>query len=178
MRLLFTSAAFLVLLLVGPVRADKLVLVAGGGAGGLFIPLVLGAVLLVSFVLAERRSKAPMMPLNVFTSLTFSGVNILTLLLSARDENGEPLTNRELRDELVTVLLAGHETTANSIGWAFERLLRGWRSRGVDLIDMAAYAATLSVADLPRCEMVEGSVEGRSGLLACQGVPKLAAGEH
>ena len=50
--------------------------------------------------------------------------DILTLLLSARDESGEPLTDRELRDELVTLLLAGHETTATSIGWAFERLLR------------------------------------------------------
>src|SRR4051794_2717242 len=50
--------------------------------------------------------------------------DILTLLLSARDEAGEPLTDRELRDELVTILLAGHETTATSIGWAFERLLR------------------------------------------------------
>ena len=43
--------------------------------------LALGAVLLISFVLAERRSPIPMMPLNVFQSLTFSGVNILTLLL-------------------------------------------------------------------------------------------------
>jgi cytochrome P450 len=50
--------------------------------------------------------------------------DILTLLLSARDEAGEPLTDRELRDELITILLAGHETTATSIGWAFERLLR------------------------------------------------------
>ena len=50
--------------------------------------------------------------------------DILTLLLSARDEDGKPLTNRELRDELITILLAGHETTATSIGWAFERLLR------------------------------------------------------
>jgi len=50
--------------------------------------------------------------------------DILTLLLAARDENGEPLTNRELRDQLITLLLAGHETTANSIAWAFERLLR------------------------------------------------------
>ncbi len=46
------------------------------------------------------------------------------LLLSARDEDGQPLTNREVRDELITILLAGHETTATSIGWAFERLLR------------------------------------------------------
>ena len=50
--------------------------------------------------------------------------DILSLLLSARDEAGRPLSNRELRDELVTILLAGHETTATSIGWAFERLLR------------------------------------------------------
>jgi cytochrome P450 len=50
--------------------------------------------------------------------------DILTLLLSARDEAGEPLTDRELRDELITLLLAGHETTATSISWAFERLLR------------------------------------------------------
>jgi cytochrome P450 len=50
--------------------------------------------------------------------------DILTLLLAARDEDGNPLTDRELRDELITLLLAGHETTATSIGWAFERLLR------------------------------------------------------
>jgi cytochrome P450 family 135 len=50
--------------------------------------------------------------------------DILTLLLSAHDEDGNPLSDQELRDELVTLLLAGHETTATSIGWAFERLLR------------------------------------------------------
>jgi cytochrome P450 len=50
--------------------------------------------------------------------------DILMLLLSARDEEGRPLTDGELRDELITLLLAGHETTATSIGWAFERLLR------------------------------------------------------
>jgi cytochrome P450 len=49
--------------------------------------------------------------------------DILTLLLAARDENGNPLADSEVRDELITILLAGHETTATSIGWAFERLL-------------------------------------------------------
>jgi EmrB/QacA subfamily drug resistance transporter len=43
--------------------------------------ILLGALLLVIFVVVERRSSTPMMPLNVFESLTFSGVNILTLLL-------------------------------------------------------------------------------------------------
>ena len=46
------------------------------------------------------------------------------MLLAARDDDGNPLTDDELRDELITILLAGHETTATSIGWAFERLLR------------------------------------------------------
>ncbi|HWF56375.1 MAG TPA: cytochrome P450 [Solirubrobacteraceae bacterium] len=50
--------------------------------------------------------------------------DVLSLLLEARDEDGRPLTDHELRDELLTLLLAGHETTANSLAWTFERLLR------------------------------------------------------
>jgi len=50
--------------------------------------------------------------------------DILSLLLDAETEDGERLTDRELRDELLTLVLAGHETTANSLAWAFERLLR------------------------------------------------------
>jgi cytochrome P450 len=50
--------------------------------------------------------------------------DILSLLLQARDEDGEPMTDGELRDELVTLLLAGHETTATSVAWAIERLVR------------------------------------------------------
>ena len=63
------------------------------------------------------------------------------------------------------------ELEGNTYLAAFERLLRGWRERGAALIDLAAYAASLSIAELPRCEMVEGTVEGRSGTLACQGAP-------
>lgn len=44
--------------------------------------------------------------------------DILSLLLSARDEAGEGMTDVELRDELMTLLLAGHETTATAIAWA------------------------------------------------------------
>lgn len=50
--------------------------------------------------------------------------DILSLLLGARDEAGEPMSDRELRDELVTVLAAGHETTATGLAWAVERLTR------------------------------------------------------
>jgi cytochrome P450 len=46
------------------------------------------------------------------------GTDILTLLMSARDEMGQPLTDVELRDELLTLLFAGHETTASALVWA------------------------------------------------------------
>jgi cytochrome P450 len=50
--------------------------------------------------------------------------DVLSLLLATRDEDGQPLSDEELRDELLTLVLAGHETTANSLAWTFERLLR------------------------------------------------------
>ncbi len=53
--------------------------------------------------------------------------DVLSLLLCATDEAGEPLGQQELRDELVTVLAAGHETTATAVAWAFERLVRAPR---------------------------------------------------
>ena len=50
--------------------------------------------------------------------------DILSLLMLARDEDGQAMTDGELRDELVTLLLAGHETTATAVAWAIERLVR------------------------------------------------------
>jgi cytochrome P450 len=49
--------------------------------------------------------------------------DVLAMLLQARDEEGQGLTDRELRDELMTALAAGHETTATGLAWAFERIL-------------------------------------------------------
>ncbi|HEX6116326.1 MAG TPA: cytochrome P450 [Solirubrobacterales bacterium] len=50
--------------------------------------------------------------------------DILSLMLQARHEDGSPMSDAELRDELVTLLVAGHETTANALAWAVERLVR------------------------------------------------------
>jgi cytochrome P450 len=50
--------------------------------------------------------------------------DVLSLLLAARHDDGSPMSDEELRDELVTVLGAGHETTATALAWAVERLLR------------------------------------------------------
>jgi cytochrome P450 len=52
------------------------------------------------------------------------GDDIMSLLLAARHEDGSPMSDSELRDELMTLLVAGHETTANALAWACERLAR------------------------------------------------------
>jgi len=52
------------------------------------------------------------------------GDDIFSMLLAARDENGRPLSDSELRDELMTLLVAGHETTATALAWSLERLVR------------------------------------------------------
>jgi cytochrome P450 len=50
--------------------------------------------------------------------------DILSLLLQARHADGGPMNDRELRDELMTLLVAGHETTATALSWAVELLAR------------------------------------------------------
>ena len=49
--------------------------------------------------------------------------DILSMLVEARDDQGEPMTDPELIDEMFTLLMAGHETTATSLAWAFHHLL-------------------------------------------------------
>jgi cytochrome P450 len=49
--------------------------------------------------------------------------DVFSALLVATDENGERLSDREVRDELMTLLLAGHETTATGLAWTFDLLL-------------------------------------------------------
>ena len=49
--------------------------------------------------------------------------DVLSLLLAARDEDGQPMSDRELRDEMVTLLLAGHETTATTLAWVLQHVL-------------------------------------------------------
>ncbi|HYP55343.1 MAG TPA: cytochrome P450 [Solirubrobacterales bacterium] len=74
--------------------------------------------------------------------------DVLSTLLDARHEDGSPMSEQEIRDELLTLLVAGHETTATSLAWAFERLLREPRVLGrlveeVDGNDDAYVTATI-----------------------------------
>jgi cytochrome P450 len=49
--------------------------------------------------------------------------DVLSLLLEARDDDGNPMSDEELRDELLTLLVAGHETTATALAWTIDLLL-------------------------------------------------------
>jgi cytochrome P450 len=53
-----------------------------------------------------------------------AGTDALSLLVAATDEKGAPLPNREIRDELLTMIMAGYETTTGALAWTFERLMR------------------------------------------------------
>ncbi|HEV7734734.1 MAG TPA: cytochrome P450 [Candidatus Binatia bacterium] len=57
------------------------------------------------------------------TTGTAERTDILSMLMEARDEQGNPMTDVELRDEMITLLLAGHETTATTLAWAVCRIL-------------------------------------------------------
>jgi len=78
--------------------------------------------------IADRRASEP-------------GEDVLSLLLAARHEDGSPMSDVELRDELMTLLTAGHETTATGLSWAFERLMRTPRvmERLIDSLDDDEY---------------------------------------
>ncbi len=54
--------------------------------------------------------------------------DVLSVLLQARHEDGSPMSDLELRDELITLLTAGHETSATALAWSVERLVRNPRA--------------------------------------------------
>ena len=51
-----------------------------------------------------------------------AGDDVLTMLFEARHEDGSEMSREEIRDELMTLLVAGHETTASELAWCFARL--------------------------------------------------------
>ena len=69
---------------------------------------------LIAVELAERRAAEDLGERD----------DVLSLMLAARHEDGSPMSDAELRDELLTLLVAGHETTATALSWALERLVR------------------------------------------------------
>ncbi|HEY2182113.1 MAG TPA: cytochrome P450, partial [Solirubrobacteraceae bacterium] len=91
--------------------------------------------------------------------------DVLAMLLATRHADGEPMSEHELRDELVTALVAGHETTASQLAWAFEQLARADRVQRrlrdeLDAGDDEAYL-TATINEIMRRRTVVPNAEPR-----------------
>lgn len=87
--------------------------------------------------------------------------DVLSLLLSARDEEGEPMSDVELRDELITVLVAGHETTATSLAWTLQLLLThpAVLDRVIGELEAEVGGAQLNPELLPRLHYLDAVIK-------------------
>ena len=104
---------------------------------------------LVSRILAERRAQPG------------DRGDLLSMLMAARDDEGRPMSDRQLRDELITLFLAGHETTAIALSWTLYLLARN-RDADARLGDEAREVVDgrlPAAADLPRLRYAEAVVK-------------------
>jgi cytochrome P450 family 110 len=87
--------------------------------------------------------------------------DVLSMLMLAKDEEGQPMTNQELRDELITLLFAGHETTASALAWAIERLLAlpDIAASAREEIERVSEGKPLDAASLGKLEYLDGIVK-------------------
>jgi cytochrome P450 len=72
----------------------------------------------------QRRAIDAMLDVEISERRSDPRDDILSMLLAARFEDGVPMSDAEIRDQLITLLLAGHETTATGLAWTFDLLLR------------------------------------------------------
>lgn len=113
--------------------------------------------------IAGRVSSCPQLPTTLPTLDELIGIDGISA-----DNVDRVLLERtaEVREGHVFTLHA--ELEGMRLLPTFERLLSGWRAQGYELVPMASQRATLNDATLPVCEVVAGTVPGRSGTLACQ----------
>ncbi len=116
-------------------------------------------------VVAGRPVSVPQLPTTLPTLDELVGRDDL----QGKDPVEHLLSITDAQPERDHVYTLHAELEGNLFLPAFEHLLRQWRSRGAELVDLAEFASSLNVSALPRCPMIEGSVAGRSGVLAVQG---------
>lgn len=78
--------------------------------------------------------------------------DVLSLMMAVRDENGQALGDEELRDELLTLLFAGHETTATTLAWAFYQIHQQPEVREKllqELDSLGENSSPMKIAELP-----------------------------
>ena len=83
--------------------------------------------------------------------------DLLSMLLGSRYEDGKPMSDQQIRDEIVTIMVAGHETTANALSWTWYLLSRhrDVESRLVSEITDVLGGRTPAVYDLPKLRYTE-----------------------
>jgi cytochrome P450 len=88
-------------------------------------------------------------------------VDVLSMLLEARDDDGRTLSDEELRDEMVTLLVAGHETTTTSLSWAVYHLQRNLGELALlkEEITRVTQGGPVRLEHLAKLERVDGAVK-------------------
>lgn len=79
--------------------------------------------------------------------------DLLTKLLSSRDDDGAPMSDKQVRDEILTLFVAGHETTANALAWVVHLLCRHPRVYAELQAEVDALGHRPTVDDLPRLSL-------------------------
>jgi cytochrome P450 len=137
------------LLMTPPERAEQLQEMATRSWGRLlpWAPIVRAAQetdRLVREVIATRRREG-----------TAGRTDILSMLLDARDEAGVPMTDDQLRDEMLTLLVAGHETTATTLAWTLHHLLQHpeWLDR------IRAEVREVGTTDLDKLVLLDAAIK-------------------
>ncbi|HVY47809.1 MAG TPA: cytochrome P450, partial [Minicystis sp.] len=90
------------------------------------------------------------------------GDDILSLLLEARHEDGSPMRDDEVRDQLVTLLVAGHETTATALAWAVRWLAASpplWSRLAAEVATAAGADGRLDAARVAKLELLDATVK-------------------
>lgn len=114
-----------------------------------FAKIVAGLDALMATMISERR--------RVLADGNEGPEDLLDMLIRATDaDTGEQMSDAELRDEIITTLAAGHETTAITLTWAFYLLSTHpqWRARVLAEIDDTVGGRVPTAADLPRLPLV------------------------
>jgi cytochrome P450 len=104
---------------------------------------------LFAFIAARRRGERPP-----------SGENVLDDLLAATHEDGSPLNDQEVRDALITILIAGHDTTALALSWALVEIIPRPEvvDRLTDELKRVSGGAPPDAEHLPALEYLDGSI--------------------
>jgi peptidoglycan/xylan/chitin deacetylase (PgdA/CDA1 family) len=118
-----------------------------------FVPLIMG-----------RRSRVPQLPTTLPTLDELIGLDGVT----AENAHETLLAKTRSSDAASHVFTLHAELEGMKLLPVLKRLLAGWLSQGHELVSLATLCGTLDIDALPACTVIEGSVAGRSGTLACQ----------